>query len=603
MPIQVARLAVHQVLDMPVERLSAVIGTWPEPALLESGPGFGEAGRWSILAAHPRLVWEATDSRWSVRTDNGAAERGEGDVLAVLDALLRRYSLAGPAEERDPAIPPFQGGMIGFVGYDLAPRIERLPRRLPRDSRLPDIRMALYDTAVTVDVHSGKAELWAWDLTDEGREAPVKRSRAWRRGARTRLLSPVSQAEPIRAGRLGRLTCSFDREAYLATVRRVLEYIAAGDVFQVNLSQRFTGRGRPEPLDVYLKLRSQSPAPFGAFLQWDDLAVVSASPESFFRTQGRPAGHPADQGNSAARPHAGRRCQARRRALRLGQRPRRADHDRRPRTQRPGPRLPVRLGAGPRPLDGRVVRAGPPPGGHGRRQAATRSRPGRRPAGGLPRRLDHRRTEDPRDGNHRRARADPPQPLHRRRSATSAEVATARSTSQSARSSSKGTARASRSEAESWLILIPKRNTRRRLPRAEGCVPSSIRGTGSRRRMIWVRGGILPDLALRVSALDRVFEHGLGLFETFRTWNGHPTLLDRHLERMRRSAGELGLALDHRQVPDHRAILELIAANPLSLGAGEDVRAAAHPLRRPGDHAALGVGPLDDRGPLPPPSA
>ena len=51
---------VHQVLDLPAERLAAVIGTWPEPALLESGPGFGDAGRWSILAAHPRLVWEAT---------------------------------------------------------------------------------------------------------------------------------------------------------------------------------------------------------------------------------------------------------------------------------------------------------------------------------------------------------------------------------------------------------------------------------------------------------------------------------------------------------------------------------------------------------------
>ena len=63
---------VHQVLDLPAEPLAAVIGSWPQPALLESGPGFGEAGRWSILAAYPRLVWEATDSRWSLQTDSGA---------------------------------------------------------------------------------------------------------------------------------------------------------------------------------------------------------------------------------------------------------------------------------------------------------------------------------------------------------------------------------------------------------------------------------------------------------------------------------------------------------------------------------------------------
>jgi branched-chain amino acid aminotransferase len=90
--------------------------------------------------------------------------------------------------------------------------------------------------------------------------------------------------------------------------------------------------------------------------------------------------------------------------------------------------------------------------------------------------------------------------------------------------------------------------------------------------MIWVRGGILPDLALRISALDRVFEHGLGLFETLRTWKGFPTLLDRHLERMERSAGELDLAWDERQVPDERAIRELIASSPSSMELGEDVR-------------------------------
>ncbi len=104
---------VHQVLDLPAEPLAAVIGSWPQPALLESGPGFGDAGRWSVLAAYPRLVWEATGSRWSLHTDSGAAESGEGDVLTVLAGLLRRFGLADATEQPDPAIPPFQGGMIG----------------------------------------------------------------------------------------------------------------------------------------------------------------------------------------------------------------------------------------------------------------------------------------------------------------------------------------------------------------------------------------------------------------------------------------------------------------------------------------------------------
>ena len=276
---------VHHVLDLPVGRLAEVIGTWPEPALLESGPGFGAAGRWSILAAYPRLVWEATNSRWSSRAESGVIERGEGDILAVLAALLHRHGLAEPADDTDPLVPPFQGGMIGFFSYDLATRIERLPRRLPRDSRLPDIRLALYDTAVTIDMRTRLVELWAWDLTGEGRLAAERRCRAWRRALDRAIRSPGSVY--ARPSALGPLRSSFDRETYLARVRRVLEYIAAGDVFQVNLSQRFVARGRPEPLDLYLRLKAASPAPFAAFLSWDDLAVLSASPEWFYQTRGR----------------------------------------------------------------------------------------------------------------------------------------------------------------------------------------------------------------------------------------------------------------------------------------------------------------------------
>ena len=88
----------------------------------------------------------------------------------------------------------------------------------------------------------------------------------------------------------------------LYAVRQSLDYIAAGDIFQVNLSQRFTAFGHPDPFDLYQRLKARSPAPFAAFLAWDDLAVVSASPEWFYTTRGdriitrpikgtRPRGH------------------------------------------------------------------------------------------------------------------------------------------------------------------------------------------------------------------------------------------------------------------------------------------------------------------------
>jgi para-aminobenzoate synthetase component 1 len=266
-------------LDVPAERLAPVIGSWPGAALLESGPGFGAAGRWSILAARPRLVYEATGSSWSLR-GRGVEETGVGDVLGPLDRLLRRFGLADPGATPEEDLPPFWGGMIGFFGYDLAPALERLPRRAARDSRLPDVRFGLYDTAVTVDHATGSVELWAHDLLGEGELAARGRLRGWRAA-----LGRPAPAPP-RPAALSVLEGNFRRAEYLAAVRRALDYIAAGDIFQVNLSQRFAARGQPGPLDLYLRLKARSPAPFACLLAWDDLAVVGASPEWFYQTRG-----------------------------------------------------------------------------------------------------------------------------------------------------------------------------------------------------------------------------------------------------------------------------------------------------------------------------
>ncbi|MDR3633868.1 MAG: aminodeoxychorismate synthase component I [Isosphaeraceae bacterium] len=267
-------------LAIPPEHLASVIGSWPEPALLESGPGFATAGRWSLLTARPRFVFEATGDKCAVRTPDGRTTLTIGDPLQALGRYLDTYGLADPRDTPDPELPPFQGGLVGFFGYDLAPRLERLPRRAPRESALPDVRFALYDTVVTVDHLKGDVVLWAYDLLDEGYAATARRGREW-----SKALAKQRPA-PARTTALSPLRSNFTYEGYLDAARRALEYIAAGDVFQVNLSQRFHCVGKPAPLDLYLRLKERSPAPFSTFLAWENAAVVSASPEWFYQTRG-----------------------------------------------------------------------------------------------------------------------------------------------------------------------------------------------------------------------------------------------------------------------------------------------------------------------------
>ncbi len=276
----VRRSILRRPLDLPVDRLRRAIATWEAPAFLEGGAGLGPAGRWSILAARPRRTIEATEGggfRWSGGTFDLDSER---DPLEGLATVCRQYGLAGLDADGDADDPPFRGGLIGHLGYDLAPRIEKLPRRTGADSRIPALRFGLYDTFVLVDHRADSAELWAVDLLDEGPAEVRARRDRWQHD----LQRPI-EARPVRSG-LSAPIPDLARPDYLAMVRRTLDYIRAGDIFQANLSQRFVAAGPVDPFALHDRLRAISPAPYASYLAWDDLAIVGASPELFYQAEG-----------------------------------------------------------------------------------------------------------------------------------------------------------------------------------------------------------------------------------------------------------------------------------------------------------------------------
>ena len=248
----------------------------PGVFFLDSGGDNRRLARWSFLGSAPRLTLCGTlegvheTSAYGPRFTRGNP----------LDLFWREMS-SRHLKKPDGDAPPFTGGAVGFFGYDLKHLIERLPFGAPRDTTIPDLYFSFYDVFLAYDHIAG--EWWAAALeADDGRTIGGKRVR----NELARLARLVETAAPagtraIRRRFAGDVTSNFTRQEYLRAVERAKDYIAAGDIFQANLSQRLETRLAAPPEELYHVLRAINPAPFAAYLAWDDWIIASASPERY----------------------------------------------------------------------------------------------------------------------------------------------------------------------------------------------------------------------------------------------------------------------------------------------------------------------------------
>ena len=259
----------------------------PRLAWLDSALPHPRRGRWSILAAGPRWTLSARGRRLRLASADGAGEF-EGDPIAAAAALIEagQRERAEAAARADPAARapelPFAGGAIGYFGFELARHVERLPATTLDDVGAPDLAIGWYDAALVHDGREGRGWLC-------GTPGAVAALRGALRGATERPPPPV----PPAWGRSGadaapRLAPNLGREEYLARVEAARRYVAAGDIYQVNLSQRFRA---PLPaaggFGVYRRLRRASPAPFAAYLDAPGgVEVLSSSPERLLLADG-----------------------------------------------------------------------------------------------------------------------------------------------------------------------------------------------------------------------------------------------------------------------------------------------------------------------------
>ena len=250
----------------------------PYPLLLDSAMSHPHLGRYSYLTADPFLILRSRGRRIYLECD-GQREESEGDPLAMLLDLLRRF-----ATPTLPGLPPFQGGAAGYIGYDLGRTLERLPVLAADDLELPDLCLAFYDWVLAHDGLAGQSWLIATGLPQRTADEAHLRLQ-W---ARERLAEPLPSPEKSVA-RIQEhpLRSTFTPKEYLAAVQRIKGYLAAGDIYQANLSQRFMLPFVDDPWPLYLRLRQVNPAPFAAYLEFPEVAVLSASPEEFLRVEGR----------------------------------------------------------------------------------------------------------------------------------------------------------------------------------------------------------------------------------------------------------------------------------------------------------------------------
>jgi para-aminobenzoate synthetase component 1 len=249
---------------------------------LDSGMNPDKLGRYSFIGSDPFLVFSSRGSEITV-TQGTENKRLNGNPFDTLGQLLESYRL-----DSDSSPVPFVGGAVGYLSYDLCHFIERLPDTAVDDLKLPECYFSFYDLALAFDNLQGKAYIVSTGFPELNEDKRIERAQKRRDEMKAMLAeapspgtdTPPTPVEPVT------LTGGFTHREYVDAVEKCRQYIINGDIFEVNLSQRFEAELAITPYELYRRLRRINPAPFAGYLGFDEVTVVSASPERFLRVRG-----------------------------------------------------------------------------------------------------------------------------------------------------------------------------------------------------------------------------------------------------------------------------------------------------------------------------
>jgi len=270
----------------PVSAFLAIAEREPHAFLLESAERGEQIGRYTFLGARPYMRVSARGK--AIEIERGRRrERSEGNIFQVIKELLREHRLAIV-----PGMPPFTAGAVGYFAYDVVRQLENIGDHAKDDLSLPDADLMFFDRLLAFDHLRHQIHIVA--TADISRESP--------RGAYERAVQDIAGLEKKLAAGLRptlwrksmqrrpsklALHAGTSRKQFLRSVARSKEYIAAGDIFQVVLSQRLDFEPGVEPFNLYRALRQVNPSPYLYFLRMGENCILGSSPEMLVRVTGR----------------------------------------------------------------------------------------------------------------------------------------------------------------------------------------------------------------------------------------------------------------------------------------------------------------------------
>ena len=263
-------------LETPVTAYMKIAKGHQYAFLLESVEKADTIGRYSFIGANPSRVFRSKGTRCSLFRDGHEAEYESNDPLGELRRLMAAYT---PVPV--PGIPEFHGGAVGYMSYDQVRFFERLPDKNPDTLDLPDLYFMITDTILIFDHVNNRIKIVSnahvQDSSDAAYNEAVRKIDDLDKALRRPL---VVSTERVHSGQVdAALTSDFTREEFCAAVRKAKEYICAGDIFQVVLSQRFQREVHASPINLYRALRCINPSPYMTLVQYPDVTLVGSSPE------------------------------------------------------------------------------------------------------------------------------------------------------------------------------------------------------------------------------------------------------------------------------------------------------------------------------------